>query len=239
MEPDRGTKARTSTALVVLVLGALAVYGLDQLAKFLVVSNLTEGETVPVLGNLLQWHFVRNPGAAFSLASGMTWIFTILAAGVITFIVWFARRIRSKAWGLVFGLLLGGVLGNLTDRLLREPSFGLGHVVDFISTPWLIPAIYNVADMAIVSSMVLFMILTIRGVGLDGTREVKGDAKKAEGEADPAAGEVATDGLRDADVETGADIDSDGRQGDAGSAGAKSRVTTDQGAMSVPVAREA
>ncbi|SFR79004.1 signal peptidase II [Agromyces sp. CF514] len=185
MESERGTKAGTSTALVVLAIGALSVYGLDQLAKFLVVSNLTEGETVPVLGDLLQWHFVRNPGAAFSLASGMTWIFTILAAGVITFIIWFARRIRSKAWGLVFGLLLGGVLGNLTDRLLREPSFGLGHVVDFISTPWLIPAIYNVADMAIVSSMVLFMILTIRGVGLDGTREVKGGAKGAE--ADEAA----------------------------------------------------
>lgn len=153
--------------------GALAVYGLDQLSKFLVVTNLTEGEVVPVLGTLLQWQFVRNPGAAFSLASGMTWIFTILAAGVITFIAWFSRRIRSIAWALVFGLLLGGVLGNLTDRLLREPSFGLGHVIDFISTPWLIPAIYNVADMAIVSSMVLFMILTIRGVGLDGTREVK------------------------------------------------------------------
>jgi signal peptidase II len=122
---------------------------------------------------VLQWQFVRNPGAAFSLASGMTWIFTILAAGVITFIVWFARRIHSVAWALVFGLLLGGVLGNLTDRLLREPSFGLGHVIDFISTPWMLPAIYNVADISIVSSMVLFMILTIRGVGLDGTRESK------------------------------------------------------------------
>jgi signal peptidase II len=85
--------------------------------------------------------------------------------------VWFARRIHSVAWALVFGLLLGGVLGNLTDRLLREPSFGLGHVIDFISTPWMLPAIYNVADISIVSSMVLFMILTIRGVGLDGTRE--------------------------------------------------------------------
>lgn len=155
---------------------ALAAYGLDQLSKFLVVANLTEGEIVPVLGSVLQWQFVRNPGAAFSLASGMTWIFTILAAGVITFIVWFARRIRSTAWAIVFGLLLGGVLGNLTDRLFREPSFGLGHVIDFISTPWLIPAIYNVADMAIVSSMVLFMILTIRGIGLDGVRQPRESA---------------------------------------------------------------
>ncbi|MEV1130629.1 signal peptidase II [Agromyces sp. NPDC049794] len=173
MAAERAAKVGTATALLILVAAALVVYGIDQLSKYLVVTNLTEGEIVPVLGNVLQWQFVRNPGAAFSLASGMTWIFTILAAGVITFIAWFARRIRSVAWALVFGLLLGGVLGNLTDRLLREPSFGLGHVIDFISTPWLIPAIYNVADISILSSMALFMLLTIRGIGLDGTREPK------------------------------------------------------------------
>ena len=184
MAAERAAKVGTATALLVVAVGALAVYGLDQLSKFLVVTNLTEGEVVPVLGTVLQWQFVRNPGAAFSLASGMTWIFTILAVGVITFIMWFARRIRSVAWALVFGLLLGGVLGNLTDRLLREPSFGLGHVIDFVSTPWLIPAIYNVADMAIVSSMVLFMILTIRGVGLDGTREPKRTDAAADASSD-------------------------------------------------------
>ena len=84
---------------------AITVYGVDQLSKYFVVTTLAEGEVVPVLGTVLQWQFVRNPGAAFSIASGMTWIFTILAAGVITFIVWFARRIRSIAWALVFGLL--------------------------------------------------------------------------------------------------------------------------------------
>ncbi|HEX6954807.1 MAG TPA: signal peptidase II [Agromyces sp.] len=172
------------TALLILVGVAVTVYGVDQVSKQYVVSNLAEGEVVPVLGTLLQWQFVRNPGAAFSIASGMTWIFTILAAGVITFIIWFARRIRSIAWALVFGLLLGGVLGNLTDRLFREPGFGIGHVIDFISTPWLIPAIYNIADIAIVSSMVLFMILTIRGVGLDGSRPSRdGAAEPGEAEA--------------------------------------------------------
>jgi lipoprotein signal peptidase len=193
---ERAAKVGTATALLILLAAALVVYGVDQLSKYLVVTNLTEGEVVPVLGNVLQWQFVRNPGAAFSLASGMTWIFTILAAGVITFIAWFARRIRSIAWALVFGLLLGGVLGNLTDRLLREPSFGLGHVIDFISTPWLIPAIYNIADIAILSSMALFMLLTIRGVGLDGTRESKraDAAADAESEADAEApGATTTD----------------------------------------------
>ncbi|WP_420827177.1 signal peptidase II [Cryobacterium roopkundense] len=162
-----------SRALVLLALVAVGIYALDQISKFFVVANMAEGEVVRVLGGVLHWHFVRNPGAAFSLASGSTWIFSIIAAAVVVFIVWFARRIRSRTWGLVFGLLLGGVLGNLTDRLLREPSFGEGHVVDFISTPWMIPAIYNVADMAIVISMVIFMILTIRGIGLDGQRVVE------------------------------------------------------------------
>jgi signal peptidase II len=171
-----GAKRVSSTVLALLVGVALVAYGLDQLSKYLVVSNLTQGETVPVLGPVLQLLFVRNAGAAFSLASGMTWIFTIIATAVIGFIIWFAGRIRSKAWAVVFGLLLGGVLGNLTDRLFREPSFGMGHVVDFISTPWIVPAIYNIADAAIVTSMVLFLILSLRGIGLDGTRASKADA---------------------------------------------------------------
>lgn len=137
---------------------------------------MTEGDIVRVLGDVLQLHFVRNPGAAFSLAAGMTWVFSVIAVAVVVLLIWFAGRIRSLAWAIVFGLLLGGVLGNLTDRLLREPSFGLGHVVDFLSTPWLIPAIYNVADMAIVSSMIIFMFLTIRGIGLDGRRASAADA---------------------------------------------------------------
>ncbi|HEX4982815.1 MAG TPA: signal peptidase II [Ilumatobacteraceae bacterium] len=183
--------ARSSTAkvsfraLIVLAVVALGVFALDQISKFLVVDSLTEGDVVRVLDDVLHLHFVRNPGAAFSLASGMTWIFSIIATGVVVFIVWFAGRIRSVAWSVVFGLLLGGVLGNLTDRLLREPGFGVGHVVDFISTPWLIPAIYNVADMSIVVSMGIFMILTIRGIGLDGVRT------PAEGTDTPGAGTTA------------------------------------------------
>jgi signal peptidase II len=174
-------------ALLVLGLVALGVYALDQLSKYLVVLQLTEGDVVPLLNGVLELHFVRNPGAAFSLASGLTWIFSIIATGVVVFIVWFAGRIRSIAWSLVFGLLLGGVLGNLTDRLLREPGFGVGHVVDFISTPWLLPAIYNVADMCIVGSMILFMILTIRGIGLDGTRVTAKSAEEPDASASPAA----------------------------------------------------
>ncbi|TFD77921.1 signal peptidase II [Cryobacterium sp. Sr8] len=193
--------ARSSTAkvsfraLLVLAVVALGVYALDQISKFLVVTNLTEGDVVRVLDDVLQLHFVRNPGAAFSLASGMTWIFSIIATGVVVFIVWFAGRIRSVAWSVVFGLLLGGVLGNLTDRLLREPGFGVGHVVDFISTPWMIPAIYNVADMSIVVSMGIFMILTIRGIGLDGVRTPAAAGKDAPAKDSSSKADSTADGL--------------------------------------------
>jgi len=181
-------RQRGTRALILLAFVALGIYALDQVSKYLVVANMAEGEVVRVLNGVLQLHFVRNPGAAFSLASGSTWIFSIIAAAVVVFIIWFARRIRSLTWGLVFGLLLGGVLGNLTDRLVREPSFGEGHVVDFLSTPWLIPAIYNVADMSIVTSMVIFMILTIRGIGLDGEKIV--DSKTVTATDGPAGPEA-------------------------------------------------
>src|SRR6185437_11869904 len=107
----------------------------------------------------------------FSLGSGVTWIFTIALTVVAAAIIVLALRIRSRAWAIVLGLLLGGVLGNLSDRLFREPGFGVGHVVDFISTPWMMPAIYNVADMFIVTMMIGVAILIVIGLRLDGTRD--------------------------------------------------------------------
>ena len=178
--PKTPTGTSSVRALVVLAVLAGTALALDQFTKYLVVSHLPLGEQVPVLGDLLILHFVKNPGAAFSLAAGSTWIFSILASAVTVAIIVLARKIRSIGWAVVFGLLLGGVLGNLTDRLFREPSFGLGHVIDFISTPWMLPAIYNVADIFIVSSMGLFIILTLRGVNLDGTRTVSTKTSEAD-----------------------------------------------------------
>lgn len=180
-------------ALLVLALVAVGGYASDQISKALIVGSMTEGQTARVLGDVLQLHFIRNPGAAFSFATGLTWVFSLIAAGVVVFVVWFARRIRSRLWAIVFGLLLGGVLGNLTDRLFREPSFGLGHVVDFIYTPWMMPAIYNVADSCIVVSMVLFMFLTLRGIGLDGRRTTSA-ASSATAESAISAPPTATTG---------------------------------------------
>ena len=148
---------------------AVFVYAVDRVSKYFITQNLEIGQTVDFVGKVLQLHYVENSGAAFSLGSGTTWLFAIIAAVVAVFIVIFARRIRSRAWAILFGLLLGGTLGNLTDRLTRGESFGNGHVVDFLQLIYF-PAIFNIADTAIVSAMALFIILTIRGVGLDGKR---------------------------------------------------------------------
>ena len=165
-------------ALGVLALVAVCVLTLDQIAKFLVIENLTERQPVAVLGDFVQFYFVKNAGAAFSLGSGSTWVFAIIASAVAVFIIVFAPRIRSLAWAVLFGLLLGGNLGNLADRLFREPGFGVGHVIDFIKVQYF-PAIFNVADMAIVASMAVFIILTVRGVGLAGSAAVPVEKQKS------------------------------------------------------------
>lgn len=164
--------------LTLLGVCAVVVYLADQLSKFWVKNTLPEGVSNPVVGDFLQFYFVRNPGAAFSIASGSTWIFSILAAIVTIVIIVFARKIRSISWAVVFGLLLGGTLGNLTDRLTQQNAegvveFGHGLVIDFIYTPWMMPAIYNIADIAIVSSMCLLVILTFSGIHIDGTRDAR------------------------------------------------------------------
>jgi signal peptidase II len=129
---------------------------------------MVEGERVPVLPPLLHWYFIRNSGAAFSIGENVTWIFTIIMVAVSVAILFQLRRLGSAWWAVALGLLFGGATGNLTDRLFREPSFAMGHVVDFIQLPNF--AIFNIADSAVVSSVVIICLLTLRGIGLDGSR---------------------------------------------------------------------
>jgi len=186
------TRLSASAAGITIAVLAIVVLAADQLSKQLAVSRLTEFESVPVIGEALQWRLVYNPGAAFSLGESVTWVFTIALGLVACAIVVLAiTRVRSRSWAIVLGLLLGGVLGNLTDRLVRDPGFGVGHVVDFILTPWMWfwtnPAIYNVADMFIVCGMIAVAVLVLVGVNFDGTR---GDGPKPETKDEPAADET-------------------------------------------------
>lgn len=192
---------RPAAAGIVIAILAVLVLAADQLAKTAAIDALPPERVVPVFGDVLQFYLVRNPGAAFSLGEGVTWLFTIALAVVAAVIVFLAvRRVRSRLWAVVLGLLLGGVLGNLTDRLLREPGFPVGHVVDFISTPWMMPAIYNVADVFIVSMMISVALLVLFGLRLDGTRETRAsraaDAQAAEAQASGAASAEASTRVR-------------------------------------------
>jgi signal peptidase II len=185
----RAAPLNRATAGTLSAILAAAVLAVDQLTKLLAIQNLPLQESVPVLGDFLQLYLVRNPGAAFSLGEGVTWIFTIVLAVVAVVIgVLVVRSVRSRVWATVLGLLLGGVLGNLTDRLLRDPGFGVGHVVDFILTPWMwfwtTPAIYNVADMFIVTMMIAVALLVLLGIRFDGTRESSADASSAAASSD-------------------------------------------------------
>ncbi|MEO9248868.1 signal peptidase II [Citricoccus nitrophenolicus] len=152
------------------VLVFLVGYVVDQLTKRWVETTMTEGQITDVLPPLLRWHFIRNPGAAFSIGEDHTWVFTIIQCSVAVFVVVLLFRVRSTVWAVALGGLLGGVLGNVTDRLLRPPGFGVGHVVDFIALPNF--AIFNIADSLIVCSMIGIVLLMFTGRRLDGTREV-------------------------------------------------------------------
>ncbi|MBO9625560.1 MAG: signal peptidase II [Microbacterium sp.] len=178
---------RRSAAGAIVAILAIVVLAADQFVKYLTVENLPKEEAVPVLGEFLQLFYIRNSGAAFSLGSGVTWIFSIALALVACVIIWKAFGLRSRLWAVVLGVLLGGVLGNLGDRLFREPGFGVGHVVDMISMPWMIPAIFNVADIFIVTGMISVALLVVFGLRFDGTRERDHAPVETDAEAEAAA----------------------------------------------------
>ena len=154
---------RPSHRLYAVTIGlALLVILLDQGSKLWAENNLTVGESTPIIGDLLRFQLIYNPGAAFSIGVGYTWIFTIIAAVAVIAIAIFAWRVTSRAWAILLGLLLGGATTHLGDRLFREPSFAQGHVVDFIGYGNLF--IGNVADIVIVGCGVYGVILMARGV---------------------------------------------------------------------------
>jgi signal peptidase II len=171
-EPDRPEEtgaSRSASPRIVILLGvALLVLVLDIISKTIVVATLSDRLPLRLLGGLLTLREARNPGAAFSIGGTSTTIlFTAIAVGVVIFIVRTSRRIYSLAWAIALGLLLGGAMGNLTDRIFRSPAPFRGWVVDWIQVPhW---PVFNLADSAICCGGALMVLLAARGHGIEGS----------------------------------------------------------------------
>jgi signal peptidase II len=165
--PARRPRTRLLLTLAVVVLLA------DLATKLVVVATITPGENIRLLGGLLYLTHLRNVGAAFSFAEGFTILFTVIAVVVAVIIVRTARRLYSTGWAISLGLVLGGAVGNLIDRVFRDPGFLRGGVVDFLSVfgpdgrVW---PVFNVADSAIVCGGILGALMALRGIDFDGSR---------------------------------------------------------------------
>ena len=141
---------------------AWAVWLLDFATKSWALNSLDSRNPVKLIGNFLQLTLFKNSGAAFSLAQGATIVFTIFAIVVVAAIAYYSTKITSLGWSIVLGLALGGILGNLTDRIFRAPGFFTGHVIDWIQLPnW---PVFNLADSAIVVAASIAVILSIRNI---------------------------------------------------------------------------
>ncbi|MBV8995784.1 MAG: signal peptidase II [Pseudonocardiales bacterium] len=162
---------RRRTGLLAAAAGVTLV--LDVLTKIIVVAALEGHPPVKLLDGALYLVVFRNSGAAFSLGTGLTWVLSLIAVGVVVVIIRMASRLRSAGWAVGLGLVLGGALGNLVDRFLRAPGPLRGHVVDFLSllapdgSVW---PVFNLADSAIVCGGLLLVFLAATGRDVDGTR---------------------------------------------------------------------
>ena len=158
-----GTPPRRRLLLLLSI--AAAVLLLDIVTKVLAVRLLVPGQPVSIIGDTVTWTLVRNSGAAFSMATGYTWMLTVVAMGVVIGIIWMGRRLVSPWWAVGLGMILGGALGNLVDRFFRAPGPLRGHVVDFLSIGWW--PVFNVADPAVVGGALLLVVLSVFGHELD------------------------------------------------------------------------
>ena len=138
------------------------VWVLDLATKLWAVSTLSDRSNIKVIGDFLQLTLVRNPGAAFSVAEGATVFLTLFGFLVMAVIFYYSTRITSRGWSVVLGLAMGGILGNLVDRIFREPGVFRGHVIDWLQIPnW---PVFNIADSAIVAAAAISMVLSLRNI---------------------------------------------------------------------------
>lgn len=195
-----GREIRKSSPRALGVALAVAALGLilDQVTKMLAIAQLTPGSRVPLIADVLSLLLVRNPGAAFSIGSGAALVFTVIGVLAAAAMIAVAVRLRGIRWGIALGLVLGGAVGNLADRLLKPPSFGQGHVTDFIAYGDLF--IGNIADILVVSGVLLGVILLISGRHPKRQAPEKVDSTRAwrdrsgRGESDTPVGLLLNDG---------------------------------------------
>ncbi|MCZ7436365.1 signal peptidase II [Micromonospora sp. WMMC241] len=170
-ETGAGTPRRRAVGLLlgISLVSLLADLGTKQLA----LTELPGREPVSVLGGAVYFTLTRNSGAAWSIGADHTWIFPLITFAVIGWIGWMALRLRSLPWAVSLGLVLGGALGNLTDRIFRAPGHFVGHVVDMISLfgPYgeHYP-VFNLADSSLCCGVVLAVFLELTGRQRDGSR---------------------------------------------------------------------
>ena len=137
-----------------------AVVAIDQLTKSWAVSDLADHD-IDLVGSL-RLHLERNSGGAFSLNQGRGGLVAVAALVVVVGVLWFGRSLIASRWGaLAVGFVLGGALGNLVDRVVRDGTGFLGgSVVDFIDLQWW--PVFNMADMAISVGGVLLVLVSAR-----------------------------------------------------------------------------
>ncbi|MDW8472386.1 signal peptidase II [Streptomyces scabiei] len=164
---DAAARPRGRRRIAVLFGVAALAYALDLVSKMIVVARLEHHEPIEIIGEWLKFEAIRNAGAAFGFGEAFTIIFTVIATIVIVVIARLARKLYSLPWAIALGLLLGGALGNLADRIFRAPGVFEGAVVDFIAPKGF--AVFNLADSAIVCGGILIVLLSFRGLDPDGT----------------------------------------------------------------------
>jgi signal peptidase II len=170
---EPGVPSRTRL-LALFAAVAVGCYLVDVLSKVVAVRHLSDEGTVDLLGPWFGLHLVRNSGAAFSTGTAYTEILAIVSVVAVGVVLWVSRRLGSRLWAVGLGVLLAGVLGNLTDRIFREPGFMRGHVVDFLRFPhW---PVFNVADVCINVAAAIIVLQALRGVGVDGRRHARDHA---------------------------------------------------------------
>ncbi len=157
-------------ARIVIAVTAVILLIVDQWSKAVALARLDPLDPPSYLGGLLTLRLIRNPGAAFSLGEDFTLFFTGLAVVALQVVlVVLVPRVAVMSWSIVTGLLVAGIAGNLIDRLIREPGFLHGHVIDFFQVKYF-GAIFNVADICLTTAAGLVILLSYVGrVDFDGT----------------------------------------------------------------------